>query len=542
MLKINGYYNINIFYYIWSYLPVLLACLSSVIVFSAANINEIIVIYDRLYEVFIYLLLLSLILILIVHIITLWKVQFHTICNLIAIILWSAFNYAEIYTLANNYGLSKNLYIFIMWLFILALNTSIVYYISKKKYSTHLISIFIIGFFFLPLVQVSKYYYDYIITMEDETTYNLEQLPVNSVVYKPNVYFFIIDTYLRKDILQNIYNYNNDEFINNLNNRGFYIANKSIANFNQSATSITTTFETEYKFLKNIDNKDYAKNLGYSIINSPVLRIFNKNNYNVILVESLIPLAKCNQIVTHCIIGNNFYFSFLITTPIIQIANYIRYIFPTIEKYLDSIGLDKLLDTSIEKDDPRYIVEISFKFKQPYFIFAHLRITHSPFIYNEDCSRRDIKYDVYDKSQFKDIWTNNIDKLRSLYVSQIQCANKQMLEAVDKIIHKDRDAIIIIQSDHGWHTQNQKYIDISSWTKNQFLEYYGILNVLKLPESCKDILYPSISPVNTFRVEFSCIGFRKYELLPDRYFITIDNDNKYLIKDIYDIQPKLYEY
>ena len=117
-----------------------------------------------------------------------------------------------------------------------------------------------------------------------------------------------------------------------------------------------------------------------------------------------------------------------------------------------------------------------------------------------------------------------------------------MLEAVDKIIDKDKDAIIIIQSDHGWKTQNQDQIDISSWSKSQYLESYSILNVLKIPSHCNDVLYPSISPVNTFRVVFSCIGFRHFDLLPDRHFArTIDKNNKYVIKDIYDIQPIFYE-
>ena len=109
--------------------------------------------------------------------------------------------------------------------------------------------------------------------------------------------------------------------------------------------------------------------------------------------------------------------------------------------------------------DPRDVVDTSLNYSQPYFLFAHSDIAHPPYIYNEDCSRKD----VGDIDIFKDTSTTNNDNFRAQYVSQLQCANKQMLEAVDKIIDKDKDAIIIIQSDHGWKTQNQDQIDISSW-------------------------------------------------------------------------------
>ena len=80
-------------------------------------------------------------------------------------------------------------------------------------------------------------------------------------------------------------------------------------------------------------------------------------------------------------------------------------------------------------------------------------------------------------------------------------------------------------------------------SKNQFIEWFGILNVLKLPSHCNDVLYPSISPVNTFRVVFSCIGFGHFDLLPDRNFArTIDKNNKHITRDIYDIQPIFYEH
>ena len=71
-----------------------------------------------------------------------------------------------------------------------------------------------------------------------------------------NVYFFVLDGYVRQDVLQTIIKYNNGEFIRKLKNEGFYIANKSKSNYNDTARSFLSTFEMEYLFTKNKSNRD----------------------------------------------------------------------------------------------------------------------------------------------------------------------------------------------------------------------------------------------------------------------------------------------
>ena len=58
-----------------------------------------------------------------------------------------------------------------------------------------------------------------------------EDISLNSVNLKPNVYFFILDQYNRNDVLHNYYNYNNDTFTSKLINKEFYIVNNSLANY-----------------------------------------------------------------------------------------------------------------------------------------------------------------------------------------------------------------------------------------------------------------------------------------------------------------------
>ena len=331
MNKAYNFYKFNTFYSLWSFLPVILACFSAVIVFASANKYEIILIYDRLIEVFILLLSIAIFSILMVYIITLCRLPFHAICNLVAIILFSAFTFAEINELVHNFSL-RTRYILILWLFFLVIITCIVYYLSKYNNSTLLLSIFIVFFLSMPLFQISKFYFEFIIAMNEETPHKVEQVPRKIVEFKPNVYYFILDGYVRQDILQNIYKFNNEQFIRNLKNKGFYIANKSKSNYKHTIPSVISTFEMEYLFTKNKTNRDSFQkiNLIYKYTKSPTLRIFKKHNYNIIWAEGHPSITKCTEIVNYCFksFGHNFYKIFFSSTPIIALMNNLQYRFP----------------------------------------------------------------------------------------------------------------------------------------------------------------------------------------------------------------------
>ena len=68
-----------------------------------------------------------------------------------------------------------------------------------------------------------------------------------------DIYFIVLDGYGRADILANIYQYNNQPFINKLKVRGFYVAEDSYANYNQTRLSIPSSL-----------NMEYMQNIGFS--------------------------------------------------------------------------------------------------------------------------------------------------------------------------------------------------------------------------------------------------------------------------------------
>jgi hypothetical protein len=71
--------------------------------------------------------------------------------------------------------------------------------------------------------------------------------------------------------------------------------------------------------------------------------------------------------------------------------------------------------------------------------------------------------------------------------------------------------VIIIQGDHAL-----------AGAKDRF----GILNAYYLPGINKDILYPTISPVNSFRIVFNQYFGAKLPLLPDRSYLFQEENGK----------------
>jgi len=100
-------------------------------------------------------------------------------------------------------------------------------------------------------------------------------------------------------------------------------------------------------------------------------------------------------------------------------------------------------------------------------------------------------------------------------LEQLQFNNTRMKDVVDNILMgSDNPPIIVIQGDHGSAFEGQEF-------KQEVVEErYPIFNAIYLPVGCEDLLYPSVSPVNTFRLLFNNYFGTNIEMLNgDSYYI-----------------------
>ncbi|MDQ2693420.1 MAG: hypothetical protein M3Y68_15390, partial [Chloroflexota bacterium] len=146
---------------------------------------------------------------------------------------------------------------------------------------------------------------------------------------------------------------------------------------------------------------------------------------------------------------------------------------------------------------------------QPTFAYLHLISPHPPFVFDADGT----------PTHPADFWNEKrlytADLYKKGYVNQAQFLNEKLLQAVDTILAESEvPPIIIIQGDHGPWLQPR---DRRMW----------ILATIYLPGH-EDKLYPTISPVNIFRLVFNSYFGGKYDMLEDvSYFSPV---------------PKLYDF
>src|SRR3990170_4194469 len=125
------------------------------------------------------------------------------------------------------------------------------------------------------------------------------------------------------------------------------------------------------------------------------------------------------------------------------------------------------------------------------------------------------------------------------YLDHVSCANQKTEKLVETILASSKiPPIIVIQADEGPYNMiypmpkgRFNFKDASDDTLN---ERFPILNALYLPGVDTSDLYPSMTPVNTFRFIFNKYFGADLELLPDKNYIYEDEDHFYKYIEVTD--------
>ena len=135
--------------------------------------------------------------------------------------------------------------------------------------------------------------------------------------------------------------------------------------------------------------------------------------------------------------------------------------------------------------------EIPYTLPGPKFVYAHIVAPHSPIVFGPQGEWVVLPDGVSDEG-----W-------RLAHTDEIQYINQRVLELVTEIISTSaHPPVIILQADHGAMLSDQE-------------NHAQILNAYYLPEGGVSAVYPSISPVNTFRLVFNQYFSGSYPLLED---------------------------
>jgi hypothetical protein len=323
----------------------------------------------------------------------------------------------------------------------------------------------------------------------------------------PDIYYIVMDGYARADVLEGLYGLDNRPFLEYLRSKGFFVAGESHTNYTQTIFSLPSTLNFDYIDLPTGSQEDGQYFL-QRINDNRLMSLLKQCGYRIAVLKS--GFYYTDQIpadlhLTGSGLLNEFEGLLLADSPYSFLAQALK-LDPPEQSYL--AHRQRVLDSFSQLKNAAQIAG-------PKIVFAHLITPHPPFIFNEDGRNIDVPrgYSIGDGDDFGGEW----DEYRRGYTGQLRFANRKLEEAIDAILaNSESPPVIIIQGDHGAGSG----LDWDSPEATCLWERSAILNAYYLPNEGTKELYPSISPVNTFRVVLNSVFGTDLPLLPDRTYFT----------------------
>lgn len=332
---------------------------------------------------------------------------------------------------------------------------------------------------------------------------------------RPDIYYIITDSYGRSDILQKLYGYDNTSFIDYLKGRGFFVAEKSLANYSQTTTSLPSSLNMTYL-------NDVAKQMGKTSANVIPLVNMIKNNQVSKLLKQMGYMTVA--------FSTGFWATELKSSDIFLSSD--QLILTDFESLiLDMTPASKILSKiNLYHYDSRRTVLSSIlnnlgrlpKTDKPKFVFAHIPAPHEPYVFDKNGQK-------LESPDFESFGEKN-----QRYCDYIVWLNGKLVSTINDILDDTSgSAVIILQADHG----SNSYPLAGDSSQVGLVEKLAILNAYYFPDKIYDKLYDKITPVNSFRVIFNQYFGAKLEMFEDKnYFSRFDTP--YDLIDVTDLTNK----
>ncbi len=304
----------------------------------------------------------------------------------------------------------------------------------------------------------------------------------------PDIYYIVLDMYARASTLDQFFDYDNSEFIDYLTSKGFHVTSKSRSNYPDTIHSVASSLNMEYL----VESKSKAE-LIEMVQNNKVSRFLKSKGYQYAFVSNgyfekgMSKYADVYKVASRIPISD--FTNFLIRTTVL--APFMAYFF----------GMN----------EARARAQILYSFdvlanipdlKEPTFVFAHVLCPHPPYVFDRN-GNPSLLVKGQDPRDFKE-----------QYLDQVIFVSKKVETLVDEILTKsDVAPIIILQADTG-----PLFPEAGMDEATNINIEMNIFNAYYFPEKGYDLLYESITPVNSFRAVFNLYFDTNYDLLKDESY------------------------
>jgi hypothetical protein len=337
----------------------------------------------------------------------------------------------------------------------------------------------------------------------------------------PDIYYIILDRYASSSTLREHFGVDNSEFTDYLTSKGFYVAAESRANYPKTFLSLASSLNMKHLtyLTDELGTDTSARTPVYPMLQDhEVWRFLKSRGYRFIHFGSSWGPTRRNR-----------YADVNVT---LDPAEFPMMLYRT--TVLDPLGLElKFLDDRAMQRRAmllrlRKLADVPDMEGGPKFVFAHLLLPHAPYLFGPE----------------GEIVTEEEEEARTPmenYLNQLAFTNESVEELVDQILAKsDRPPIIILQADEGPFIP---FLDEfggagTDWRKlsdGAVRTHMRILNAYYVPNADPEkILYPSITPVNSFRIIFDQYFGTDHGLVEDESYIFEDTLHPYTFINVTD--------
>lgn len=351
-------------------------------------------------------------------------------------------------------------------------------------------------------------------TSTQASTHAADRIAAGTVRSKPDIYYLVFDRY---GDAQTIRDYGLDNDLDAyLTTKGFYVARASRSNYMKTVLSLASSLNAEYldEVLRGKERSANWAPVHNHIWHHRVGGFLRSQGYSYTHLGSWYYPTRENPQATRNI---NYY----TTIPRAVLRLFDSKAFAPVQSAFGPWFDDRLQNwyrVRRQVEDVQQLVATP----APKFVFLHVLVPHPPYVFDRDGS----------------FVTRGQERQRSLaenYRNQVQAANAMIRGMVERILRDSPSPpVIIIQGDEGPYPQGtgREAFDWRTASSTQLLAKTGILNAYYLPGADTGVLYPTISPVNSFRVVFNTYFGTNLPLLPDRTMRHVSDLQPFLFDDI----------
>ena len=308
----------------------------------------------------------------------------------------------------------------------------------------------------------------------------------------PDIYLIIMDEYAHPDTMLEWFAYDNSEFIDNLEDEGFFIASDSQTQSGKTAYILAGVLNLEYPPTGEPEQSELYRMIAYN----RAAEFLRTRGYSFIYFGNVYDFGRWYTLMKD---SADHYFNYFegSATPWISEFQEILWNTTMLKPFYY-----RLVAGHYEEAQRRQILYTLEHLKalphaeSPKFVVTHLYSPHVPFVFGPEGEHvTAVNWENYDDRQF--------------YLGQYIFISAEIEKLVNVLLEESQTPpIIIVQSDHGLRTHGSDIVGSDEWRK--------ILNVMYLPGVDYSELSNSMSPYNTLRFVFSQYFDADYILMEDR--------------------------